>query len=239
MTIEDFKGQISLIKDGFGNPTEGLQEICKIFLGEFHIEVDRWILWPTEVEAYCYCDNFKDVYVHRNVLQMNRFGKLYVHRHPDNHTADGTPKGWAGIDICLSDSEGFYFGMLIRAAKINSLAEDPTIGPYKLYRTIKQDIPLDYYKTLEMNVALVPNDEPMPEPVFFSKRIGLKLKEEDFEGRFLHEKLRAVRAVSLNKYAYKCKEELFEGRAETPEGMSDIDYAKDILGYVPANLKAK
>lgn len=237
MTVEELKDRISLIRYGFGDQTEELQNICKTILSSVHAEVAGWTLWPTEVEAYCYSGSHPDVYVHRNDLQRNRFGKLYVHRHPDNHTGEGTPKGWAGMDICLSDDDGFYFGMLIRAAKVNSLNEDPVIGPYKLYRTLKKDQPADYFKTLESEVVLVPNDEEMPEPIFFSKRVGLKLREDDPDGKFLSAKLRAVRAVGLNKLGYRFKEELFDGRAETPAGMTDREYAEKILGYVPGKLK--
>ena len=236
MTTDNLNDRVEAICNGSEGPFGQLQEICKDFLTGFHIEIAGWTLWPTEVEAYCYCEAHKDVYVHRNDLQKNRFGKLYIHRHPENKTAGGTPKGWAGIDICLSDNENLYFGMLIRAAKVNSQDNDPIIGPYKLYRTLKAGQGPDYFRTLEKDVALVPNSKELSEPVFFSKRVGLIHKDEDPDGTFLNGKLRAVMSASLNNMGYRFKEELFEGRAETPAGITEIEYAKEILGYVPSGV---
>lgn len=234
--IDDLKGKIEAVCNGSDNTTEQLQEICKVFLSCFHIETAGWTLWPTEVEAYCYCGNHKDVYVHQNDLQCNRFGKIYVHRHPSNKTAGGTPKGWAGMDICLSDKDGLYFGMLIRAARVNAPDNEIVIGPYKLYRTLKTGQAPNYFETLEKEVALIPNSNTISEPVFFSKRIGLTQKEEDPDGIFLNEKMRAVIGSDFSKLNYRLKEELFEGRAETPAGITDVEYARMILGYVPANI---
>jgi len=231
MTIGELKDKIHLVTNGVDNPTAKLQDICSDILLSFHVESDGWKLWPTEVEAYCNCSSYPDVYVHRNKLQNDRFGKLYVHRHPDNHTADGKPKGWAGMDICLSDEKTFHFGMLIRSAYVNSLDKEPVIGPYKLYRTINKGD--GYYLTLENDVALVSNKKTLSDPVFFSKRVGLKHKDEDKDDLFLNEKLRAVRADSLKKYGYRWKEELFKS-CPVPSGMSYEEFAKYMLGYVPS-----
>lgn len=214
-----------------------LREIMTEILRNYHIEIDGWILYPTEVEAYFYGGNHKDVYVHQNELQNNRFGQLYVHRHPKNKTKEGRPKGWAGIDLCLSDdkdNKDVFFGLLIRAARINDLEAEPVVGPYNLYCALKDGKPSDYYKTLESNtVALKENDSPIQESVYFSKRIGLKPQDKDPNGRYLGAALRAVRAKLLKGTKYQRKEDLFNGRQNTPSGLSYEEYAQNVLGYVP------
>lgn len=215
-----------------------LREIMTEILRNYHIEIDGWILYPTEVEAYYYGGNHKDVYVHQNELQNNRFGQLYVHRHPKNKTKEGHPKGWAGIDLCLSDdkdNKDVFFGLLIRAARINDLEAEPVVGPYNLYCALKDGESPDYYKTLESNtVVLKENDSPIQESsVFFSKRIGLKPRDEDPDGRYLGAALRAVRTNLLKGTKYQRKEDLFKGRLNTPSEQSYEKYALDVLGYVP------
>ena len=103
-----------------------LQQINDLIITEYMIELKNGVrMYPIEVESYFYEDKvFADPYTHGNEMQKNRFGKLYFHRFGDFKT--GTFKSRnprrGGVDICLSDDEGFYLGVLIRAAKFG-LAE--------------------------------------------------------------------------------------------------------------------
>ena len=240
MTIEELKVKChGILLQNQEEAEKTISEILEDFLRNFHIEIDGHVIIPTEVEAYCHCASHPDMFVHRNDLQKKRFGFLYVHRHPDNpHNDKGknTPKGWAGIDVCLSDDSALYFGMLIRAAIIDGHNEI-TCGPYKIYRTLKYNH-ADYYLTLEESPALVQNFDRIEEDnmIFYSERIGLTIKEDDKQG-FLTKPYRAVIAKSLIGTPYRDKEKLFNGMARKIE--LSPKRIREILGYVPANLNTK
>jgi hypothetical protein len=114
---------------------ELLREINRLLLRKYMIRIDdSFRLYPIEVEAYYYHEaHFPDTTVHRNILQKNRFGKLYFHRAGRaKHTAFLYLRG--GVDVCLSSGE-YYLGILLRSAWIN--AEDkPVCGPGLLARRI-------------------------------------------------------------------------------------------------------
>jgi len=231
MNIEELKEKVHRIQGDYGNPTEILQEICADFLRYFRVEIKGWSICPTEVEAYCYCKGNPDMFVHRNILQRNRFGYLYVHRHPENKTDAGTPKGRAGIDVCLSDSNNMYFGMLIRSAHVSGHNKTFSVnGPYSLYRELKQGQRPDFFKELETVSALKQN-EPRKGYIFYSSRIGLPEGRCDY---YLNSNLRAVIAESLVGTSFKMKEKLFEGLKLSDEEKTLI--SKDVLGYTPSYL---
>lgn len=97
-----------------------LQEINMLFLTQYMLKIDDdFILYPIEVEAYYYQENnFPDTCVHKYQWQQNRFGKLYFHRAGNKPDASFLYDG-GGIDICLSNSDDFWLGILIRGAWIN------------------------------------------------------------------------------------------------------------------------
>lgn len=97
-----------------------LQNIGKLLLTEYIIQIGNLTIKPLLVEAYYYNSNFKDDSVHAanksnantyklaRTRQENNFGELYVHY--------GT-KG--GIDVVLSNGK-YYLSFLIKNALINN-----------------------------------------------------------------------------------------------------------------------
>lgn len=97
-----------------------LQNIGKLLLTEYIIQINDLIIKPLLVEAYYYNSNFKDNSVHAakesnantyklaKARQENNFGELYVHY--------GTKDG---IDVVLSNGK-YYLSFLIKNALINN-----------------------------------------------------------------------------------------------------------------------
>ena len=97
-----------------------LQEIGKLLLTEYIIQIGNLTIEPLLVEAYYYNSNFKDNSVHAakesnantyelaRIRQENNFGELYVHY--------GTKDG---IDVVLSNGK-YYLSFLIKNALINN-----------------------------------------------------------------------------------------------------------------------
>lgn len=97
-----------------------LQNIGKLLLTEYIIQIGNWTIKPLLVEAYYYNSNFKDNSVHAanesnantyelaRARQENNFGELYVHY--------GTKDG---IDVVLSNGK-YYLSFLIKNALINN-----------------------------------------------------------------------------------------------------------------------
>ncbi len=83
-----------------------LKKINKIFLTEYILKINKMEIIPIETEIYYYNNkqDFKDEMIHKNPLQKNNFGKLYIHS--------------KGVDICFSKGE-YYLSILLRTAKIN------------------------------------------------------------------------------------------------------------------------
>lgn len=108
-----------------------LQEINSLIITQYHLEIGDLLIYPKEVESYYYhLTHFPDPYVHKNELQSNRLGKLYFHRYGIQALHEIKKKKRAGLDICLSDSEGYYYGMIIRVAKIvNKKTSDVIVIP--------------------------------------------------------------------------------------------------------------
>lgn len=97
-----------------------LQNIGKLLLTEYIIQIGNLTIKPLLVEAYYYNSNFKDDSVHAanesnantyelaRARQENNFGELYVHY--------GTKDG---IDVVLSNGK-YYLSFLIKNALINN-----------------------------------------------------------------------------------------------------------------------
>lgn len=97
-----------------------LQNISKLLLTEYIIQIGNLTIKPLLVEAYYYNSNFKDNSVHAanesnantyelaRARQENNFGELYVHY--------GTKDG---IDVVLSNGK-YYLSFLIKNALINN-----------------------------------------------------------------------------------------------------------------------
>lgn len=103
-----------------GKQIKILQDIGKLLLTEYIIQIGNLTIKPLLVEAYYYNNNFKDNSVHAakesdantyklaRARQENNFGELYVHY--------GTKDG---IDVVLSNGK-YYLSFLIKNALINN-----------------------------------------------------------------------------------------------------------------------
>lgn len=130
-----------------------IQKILKQLITKYAIQIDsNFTLYPLEVEAYYFHKkHFRDNTVHRNNAQKNRFGKFYFHRKGDA-MKNNILNCRAGVDLCLSDSEECFFGVLLRSAKIKLNDKIISVfGPSKLANLI--------YKQILGNTALEKGNE--------------------------------------------------------------------------------
>lgn len=119
-----------------------LQEINTLLLTQYMLKInDDFIVYPIEIEAYYYNSSFPDDTVHKSELQKNRFGKFYFHRKGrdrDNKILFSR----SGIDICLSESDNCFFGVLIRSARVDdkeNVINGPQLLAQRVYRYICGD----------------------------------------------------------------------------------------------------
>ncbi|KAA6348775.1 hypothetical protein EZS27_003753 [termite gut metagenome] len=217
-----------------------LQEINTLFLTQYMLEIDtNFQLYPIEVEAYYYNEmNFRDTCVHQNELQKN-FDKLYFHRAGQKKdSAFLYDKG--GVDVCLSEEENCFFGILIRSAWINN-EEKPICGPGLLTRRIVEHICNDHTITkitekeateirkLEDKSIIInaQNDKRKKEPIFESTRFNIKADKE-----YSPYKLRSLIELKEPNHKFKEKEKVvisyFEDHKEIEVTFEKI---KALLGY--------
>ena len=119
-----------------------LQEINTLLLTQYTLKIeDDFIAYPVEIEAYYYSSLFLDDTVHKSELQKNRFGKFYFHRKGQDRD-NKILFSRSGIDICLSDSDEYFFGILIRSARVNdeeNVINGPQLLAQRIYRYICRD----------------------------------------------------------------------------------------------------
>lgn len=117
-----------------------LQDLNLLLLHNYMLKIENdLILYPIELEAYYFHENnFPNTCVHKYKWQQNRYGKLYFHRAGKKDDAAFLYDS-GGFDICLSYSNEFYLGILIRAAWINN-EESPICTPGVLTRKIIRHI---------------------------------------------------------------------------------------------------
>jgi hypothetical protein len=220
-----------------------LQEINHLILTECMIKIDKDLrLYPIEVEAYYYNElNFSDTTVHRNELQKNRFDKLYFHR-AGSKEGSSLLYDEGGIDICLSSGE-YYFGVLIRSARVN--AEEKSIcGPGLLTRRIvahvckKEDSIIQItdeersiIRTLEEKEGVlvqVEDDKRDKKFILNGKRFGIR----DIHKPFSEYNLRSL--IELKQHPFKDKERMVISHfKEIKEkgGVVTINDVVEVLGY--------
>ena len=146
---------------------------CCLDLGEGGLLIPLW------VEAYYYCPGrFEDPSVHRSPGQMDRFGRLYLHR-----------KGYGGADICLSLG-GYHLSFLLKY----SLVEGVFLSQLGL-RDLLKDLP----PGLGERMVLAPLPEGLRDhgPVYHSPRKGLG------EGPFRLARLASIRGVGEYPFRYE------------------------------------
>lgn len=179
-----------------------LRAMLDLFLRQYALCLNGHIVVPTEVEAYYFNPGiYEDECVHRNSLQQDNFGNLYVHRAKMDGTADDKYKGRAGVDICLSDGQ-YKLAFLLRAVQIDDSPER-VIGPVNVRKKFIDLLGPDAtMKTIEeqKNILLsIPEHE--VKYVLYSSRIGLTSGYKDAE-------LRAIGEKSLVNKKYRNKEQM-------------------------------
>lgn len=243
--IEVLIGKLRLTNDKVSQ-VKILQDINTLLLTEYQFKIDDdFVLYPLEIEAYYYSQIFEDDTVHKSDLQKNRFGKFYFHR-------KGTSAGnkilfvRSGIDICLSDNDAYFYGILIRSARVNNeegIINGPQLLAQRVYRHIcnndnlsglsdsSQSILSDFERN---KVVLIHSEIRKPSTLIHSSRIGLNSKSQ-----FSSLWLRSLTELSLSKQ--KQKDVLaymeYNNIELTP------DNVKKILGYtsnwIIERMKAK
>ena len=229
-----------------------LQTINKNFLCQYMLRIDEDLrLYPIEVEAYYYNGtNFPDKCVHKNELQMKRFGKLYFHRASESKGSSFLyDRG--GFDICLSDSENYYLGILIRSAWINS-EEIPVCGLGLLTRRVVKHICKDdsitnitkieeeaIRKLEEKESILVDAIDDKREknsPIFNSTRFGISSKVHPEYGYY---KLRSLIELKCPNHPFKEKEKVVEIYIRDNKIAPTKENVKQLLGYTSNTLLKK
>lgn len=158
-----------------------LQNISKLLLTEYIIQIGNLTIKPLLVEAYYYNSNFKDNSVHAanesnantyelaRVRQENNFGELYVHY--------GTKDG---IDVVLSNGK-YYLSFLIKNALINNKfaaqckVSQILCGNCDYNSKCNKGIKCKYYGTK----ILLHRDNTDNSEIVFVKRKGLKNEYKD------------------------------------------------------------
>lgn len=229
-----------------------LQTINKSFLCQYMLRIDEDLrLYPIEVEAYYYNEtNFPDKCVHQNDLQKDRFGQLYFHRASKSKDSSFLyDRG--GFDICLSDSENYYLGILIRSAWINS-EEIPVCGPGLLTRRVVKHICKDDSVTkiteiekkaiceLEENdsiiVDAIDDKRQKNSPIFNSTRCGISSKVHPEYGYY---KLRSLIELECPSHPFKEKEKVVEIYMRDNKITPKEENVKQLLGYTSKTILEK
>lgn len=229
-----------------------LQDINQLFLHKYMLEIDKdLILYPIEVEAYYYNEkNFPDSCVHKYKWQQNRYGKLYFHRAGKNDNASFLFDG-GGIDICLSYSNDFYLGVLIRAAWINNDIE-PICTPGVLVREVVRRISKDnsLKKITEREAILVReleekddiikiaiNDKRDKKSIVFnSTRFGISPENHPEYAMY---KLRSLIELNAPNHPFKAKEKLVVDYIEDKNIEPTLENIKKIIGYNSKSILEK
>lgn len=209
---------------------KSLQEIGKLLLTDYVIQVDDITVEPMWVEAYYYNRRcFTDPFVHQNPEQKN-FGTLYFHHKKDDQRN--------GVDLCLSLGD-YYLSFLLKYTFAD-----------KLLRSQSQLSPLirEKYADGEQNGILVRRAN-SKDLISCTTRIGLSdSKEKDPEvkkmkGIFKDVKLAIARdfdkefdaKVKLPKRESLVKEYLAD-KAEMSQA-DKADFCVKKLGYCLSEYK--
>ncbi|MCQ2327858.1 MAG: hypothetical protein MJZ59_00695 [Paludibacteraceae bacterium] len=202
-----------------------LQNVLDTFVCFYHLQINGHQVYPTEVEAYYYQNGiFEDACVHRNELQTNHYGQLYVHRAKKNGTKDDKYKGRAGVDVCLSDGS-YTFAVLLRGIEVNN---EIILGPINVRKMLLKLLGTTDNKILEQQKDILIKEKLETGHTFFSPRIGITSGCVDAE-------LRAVHTDTLIGTNYRKKELLYLGYKRR-NIHSDISDARILLGYIPKKL---
>lgn len=207
-----------------------LQNIGKLLLTEYIIQIGNLTIKPLLVEAYYYNSNFKDDSVHAanksnantyklaRTRQENNFGELYVHY--------GT-KG--GIDVVLSNGK-YYLSFLIKNALINNkFAAQCKVSQILCENCdyidkCNKGINCKYYGT---NI-LKHKDNIENTEIVFVRRKGLE-NENKYKYKYKDESLAALPIYKIKNYAFtagECKTNIVKNYIESQFKTESYDEEK-------------
>lgn len=207
-----------------------LQNIGKLLLTEYIIQIGNLTIKPLLVEAYYYNSNFKDDSVHAanksnantyklaRARQENNFGELYVHY--------GT-KG--GIDVVLSNGK-YYLSFLIKNALINNkFAAQCKVSQILCENCdyidkCNKGINCKYYGT---NI-LKHKDNIENTEIVFVRRKGLE-NEYKYKYKYKDESLAALPIYKIKNYAFtagECKTNIVKNYIESQLKTESYDEEK-------------
>lgn len=199
-----------------------LQNIGKLLLTEYIIQVGDVKVYPLWVEAYYFNDkNFADPFVHK-AEEQKKNNILYFHHKTDDQRN--------GVDICLSKGN-YYLSFLLKY----TLVDDKVRKQSELSPLIRD-------KYANCKSVLVKESRPT-DKISFTTRIGLsESKETDAEIRKLKEKfkmykLSVVRDFDksfISDFKFPQKENLVKEYLLKQTEMSQsekADFCKNALGY--------
>lgn len=218
-----------------GGHVEKLQTINESLLTQYVIEISEYFkIYPIEVESYFFAENiFEDDTVHKSELQKNRFGKFHFHR-KGRDAENKILFSRSGVDICLSKNNEYYFGVLVRSAKINnedSIINGPQLLAQRIYRFLCNNENLaslsleniSLLSNFENSTTVLCNSATRNVPIMIhSSRIGLNDKSE-----YSSLNLRSLCDLSISKQKEKDVLSYMEHNkiTATPQNV------KNILGY--------
>ncbi|MDR1729458.1 MAG: hypothetical protein LBR52_02220 [Prevotellaceae bacterium] len=225
-----------------------LQKINQLLLTGYMLEIDEsFRVYPIEVEAYYYNENFRDLCVHRNELQENRFGKLYFHR-AGKAKETAFLYDFGGIDICLSDKKEVFLGFLIRSAWIND-EEKPVCGPGILTRRIvrhickndsivkiteNEKVKINQIEERNNTVVRALNDKRKKDSIVFnSTRFGIN------PAKYGLYKLRSLIELKEPHHPFKEKEKVIISYMKENHIKPVAENVKSLLGYASKSILEK
>lgn len=140
------------------------------------------VLLPLWVEAYYYRPGrFEDPGVHRSPRQMDRFGRLYIHK-----------RGYGGADICLSMGD-YYLSCLLKYSLINGRF----LSQLGLRDLLKELCARDSGLEDRMVLSPLPEEQRDGRRIFHSPRKGLR------EGEFRLAPLASLKGVGEYPFRYE------------------------------------
>ncbi len=140
------------------------------------------VLLPLWVEAYYYCPGrLEDPSVHRSPRQMDRFGRLYIHK-----------RGYGGADICLSMGD-YYLSCLLKYSLVNGAF----LSQLGLRDLLKELCARDPGLSDRVVLSPLPDELRDRRPVFHSPRKGLG------DGEFRRAKLASLKGAGEYPFRYE------------------------------------
>lgn len=214
-----------------------LQNMAKDLLLNYELRLKGVSIVLKEIEVYFYKKEvFEDNSVHRNDLQKNHGGYLYIHRWGTKKSDPYKGGQYPGIDYVVSTSDDEYYSYLIRSAVVDG---EMVVGPHNVLEAIKKATHLNEKDIESSSVESVSNISRCQ--VLFSKRINLgKMVEEQYcnyrlravvcDGRFRSTKYPAKENMVLD---YLC-DELSQNKMEKDKA---VKFTEEYLGYVPKIIR--